>query len=300
VTYASLSPGVYYLALDSYKGLSGTYTLDFTVRPTAVAAGETFNAYLLKAVTRLAEQYGLLGYADAALTHDISYGSQGLIKATSPPRTMCVAAVMEVLLTAMQIYAEEKKAPSVFDFLPIKSYQSLSSSCIRAHLWVNHTINARGSADAARHFGMGMTVPFKELTPGSLINLNRTNGTGHAVVFLAFIDVKGKELATWSPAVVGFKYFSSQGGYEAGSGGLDYRYAVFDQHGAPAMPYKADLHVIDSDDQLYLNTGIVYDPSLWLPTSWSDATQSAQAAETYPLVESAFDGSYFNGVTLDR
>ena len=55
-----------------------------------------------------------------------------------------------ILLTAMQIYAAETGDASVFDFLPKKSYESLSSGYIRAHLWVNHDISARGSGDAAR------------------------------------------------------------------------------------------------------------------------------------------------------
>jgi hypothetical protein len=300
VTYGSLTPGVYYLSLDSYQGKAGPYTLDFTVRPAKVPEAETFNAYLLKAVKQLAADYGLLGYGEAALTHDLAYGSHGMITATNPPLTMCVAAMLEVLVTAMQIYAQETQDASIFDFLPIKSYQTLSSPNIRAHLWVNHAIGSRGGADAVRHFGMGMTVPFKELTPGSLINLNRTTGSGHAVIFLAFVDITGNEYTSWSSDVVGFKYFSSQGGTTVGTGGLDYRYAVFDQHGSPPMPYKIDVHVIESDDQLYLNTGIVYAPSLWLPTSWSDPTVNTADIVTYPIVWSVFDPSYFTGVTLER
>jgi hypothetical protein len=261
-----------------------------------VPDSETFNAYMLKAVKQLYKDYGLLGYTDAALTHDIAYGTYGDIKAMKPPRTMCVAAVMEILLTAMQIYATETGDASVFDFLPKKSYESLSSPYIRAHLWVNFDINSRGSADAARHFGMGMTVPFKELTPGGLVNLNRTSGTGHAVVFLSFIDINGNEYDTWNSNVVGFRYFSSQGGYDAGAGGLDYRYAVFDQFGSPNMPYKRDLHIIDSDDQLYLNTGVIYDPALWLKTSWSDPVQNTA---TRPVLQSVFDSEYFDGQTTD-
>ena len=300
VTYGTLTPGVYYLSLDSYKGLSGKYTLDLTVRPKNVGASETFNAYMLKAVKELAAKYGLLGYDAAALTHDITYGSYGTIKATKPPRTMCVAAVMEILLTAMQIYAKETGDPTIFDFLPMKSYDSLSSPNIRAHLWVNFDINARGSADAARHFGMGMTVPFKELTPGSVLNLNRTSGTGHAVVFLAFLDGSGNELTSWSQDVIGFKYFSSQGSYDAGAGGLDYRWAIFDQYGSPVMPGKRDLHVIESEDQLYLNTGIIYDPSLWLATSWSRPIQTTSSGSAgYPVLQSVFDPVRFDGKTAD-
>jgi Thrombospondin type 3 repeat len=298
VVTAALAPGVYYLALDSFQGKVGAYTLDVAIRPKSPKPAETFNAYLLKAVAQIKANYGLLGYASAALTHDLQYGSKGLVKATKPPKTMCVAAVLEVMVTAMQIYAKEKGAAGIFDFLPIKSWQTLSSSNIRAHLWVNFSFNARGSGDALRHFGMGMTVPFKELTPGSLLNLNRTTGSGHAVVFLAFIDITGKESSSWHSGVVGFKYFSSQGGYDVGAGGFDYRYAVFSQHGSPTMPYKRDLKVIESEDQLYLNTGVMYAPQKWLPTSWSKPAASPVMPPRQEIF-SVFDAAHFDPITAD-
>jgi len=295
---ATLAKGVHYLALDSYKGMVGAYTLDVTLRPFSPPPADTFNKYLLKAVTQLKASHGLLGYDNVALTHDLQYGAKGAIKAMKPPRTMCVAAVMEVMITALQIYAKETKSNTVFDFLPIKSWQSLASGNIRAHIWVNSKIAAGGTADAVRHFGMGMTVPFKELTPGSLINLNRTTGTGHAVIFLAFIDKQGKEHNVWNAGVIGFKYFSSQGGYATGAGGLDYRYAIFSQHGSPPMPYKRDLKVIQSDKQTILNTGIMYAPKRWLRTSWSK-TSTSPAMPPRPQIFSRFDASYFAPLTAD-
>jgi hypothetical protein len=82
-------------------------------------------------------------------------------------------------------------------------------------------------------------------------------------VFLAFIDAQGREHEVWSPDVIGFKYFSAQGGSAVGAGGLDFRYAIFSRHGAPAMPYRRDLEVIYSTDQRILNTG-----EMWSPTRW--------------------------------
>ena len=115
------------------------------------------------------------------------------------------------------------------------------------------------------------------------------------MVFLAFIDINGTEYDQWNDQVVGFKYFSSQGGYDAGAGGLDYRYAVFDEFGEPDMPYKRDVHIIYSTNQRYLNTGMIYKPDLWLATSW------VQGLRMYSLDEdlSIFDPEYFNGVTID-
>ena len=146
-------------------------------------------------------------------------------------------------------------------------------------LYVGGTLrDTETTADRPSFIGMGMTVPFEELTPGSLINLNRTNGTGHAVVFLSFIDGQGNELPSHGADVVGFKYFSSQGGYDAGAGGLDYRYAIFSQYGQPTMPYKRDVNVIDSEDQKYLNTGVMYAPKRWLRASWSATSRAGKSS----------------------
>ena len=298
--YAELGPGTYFLSLDTYAGggtpATGTFALDFSVRPMQTDPSETFNDYVLAAVELLYQEYGLLGYASAALTHDIPYGDYGVVEATDPPRTMCVAAALEVILTAMQVYEDNTGDSGVWDFLPITSFSRLGSSDLRGHVWVNHDLNAGGTADAVRHFGMGMTVPFEQLQPGSFINLNRTNGTGHAVVFLAFIDINGSESATWHENVVGFKYFSSQGGYDAGYGGLDYRYAVFDEYGEPSMPYNRDLHIIYSEDQLYLNTGMIYHPDLWLPTARSLGLTPYSLGE---IEYTEFDADYFDGRTFD-
>lgn len=299
--YAELDPGYYFLSLDSYAGggtpLAGPYVLDLTVRPIDLADDEIFNHYVLDAVDWLYANYGLLGYDSAALTHDIEYGTYGVVTASAPPRTMCVAAALEVILTAMQLYEQDTGDSSVWDYLPIVSFQRLGSDDLRGHVWVNPDINAGGTSDALRHFGMGMTVPFEQLRPGSFINLNRTTGTGHAVVFLAFIDIDGNESPSWHDGVVGFKYFSSQGGYDAGSGGFDYRYAVFADYGSPTMPGKRDLNIIYSQDQRYLNTGMLYNPSLWLPTARVLGIKTRARSGTE--VMSKFDPVYFDGHTYD-
>ncbi|HUU01672.1 MAG TPA: hypothetical protein VM425_09545 [Myxococcota bacterium] len=299
--YAELDPGSYFLSLDSYAGggtpATGRYVLDVTVRPIEPPAEETFNDYVLAAVDYLYNNYGQLGYASAVLTHDIPYGSYGVVNASDPPRTMCVAAALEVILTAMQLYEQDSGDSTVWDYLPEISFERLGAGDLRGHVWVNYDFNAGGTADALRHFGMGMTVPFEQLRPGSFINLNRTNGTGHAVVFLAFIDIDGNESLVWHDGLVGFKYFSSQGGYDAGAGGLDYRYAVFDQFGEPSMPGKRDLHIIYSQDQKYLNTGMLYYPSLWLPTARVLGIKTRSRAGAGEM--SVFDPVYFDGVTFD-
>ena len=301
---ATLEAGVYYLSLDSYKGKHGEYVLDVTFRPVSAPASDTFNSYILKAIDYIEANWARRGYKSAAFTHDLPYGGKGTVTASNAPYTMCVAAATEVLLTAMDIYASETGDNTVFDFLPVSSWKSLNVANLRAHIWCNHEINTYGSADALRHFGMGQTVPFSKLTPGSFINLNRTSGTGHAVIFLSFIDINGNDLPTYSSSVAGFRYYSSQG--NATSGGFDYRCAIFSEHGSPTLGndcanIKRDTGVLNyQNNQKYLNTGIAYAPSKWHRTSWSDTGKVLRKGPApWAGMESVFDEEYFDGVTID-
>ena len=298
--YAHLDPGTYYIVLDTYGGAdrAGWYTLGVVIRPDRDDGIQTFNDYILDAVFTLYENYRLLGYDSGVLTHNIEYGPHGTIERSKEAKTMCVAAVMEVILTAMELYAAETGDATIWDVLPKRSWERLGANDIKAHIWVNHSLDAGGTADALRHFGMGENVPFEELTPGSFINLNRTSGTGHAVVFLAFIDDEGTEYESYNDDVVGFLYFSSQGRNAEGQGGLDFRYAIFDQFGEPEMPYKRDLHIIYREDQRYLNTGLMFHPSQWVSTIYTQRANGLQFLVWDDDV-SAFDPVYFDGVTAD-
>ncbi len=294
--YAVLEPGTWYLSVDSYvangemKG--GPYYLLVSVRERLHKGELWFNDAVLCAVDYIYANYGLLGYDSAVLTHDISYGDKGVISATGGARTMCVAAVMEMMLQGMILYAEDTGDPSVFDFLPKSSWETLDSSHIKAHIWVNHDLDSWGTADALRHFGMGENIPFEELAPGSFVNINRTTGSGHAVVFMHYIDSVGDRVDTYGDEVVGFRYFSSQGGYAEGQGGMDYRYAIFDSFGALEMPYNRDLNIIYSENQNYLNTGMMYGPS-----DWSSDKGSPISFKGMP--PSKFDPIFFDGCTAD-
>lgn len=251
-----------------------------------------FNAYVLKAIDHLKANYGLKGYdINSILTHDIQYHDQGVIKARRAPLTMCVAAMMEVILTAYDIYAKETGDYSVYAYLPKRSFEGLAVTDLKGHIWVNHDFKAYGTADALINFGMGERRLFEELKPGDFVNINRTTGTGHAVAFLGYISKTGKMLPAYGPEVVGFKYFSSQGLREEGKGGFDYRYAVFSQHGCPEMPYKRDCNVIYSQRQDYLNTGTMLSPKFW--TGVMPQASSEVSAETQ------LDRTFFNGVTTD-
>ena len=120
------------------------------------------------------------------------------------------------------------------------------------------------------------------------------------MIFLAFIDEDGNEYDTHNESVIGFKYFSSQGGYATGTGGFDFRYAIFEtqtyvREGYPEMPYKRDVGIIRSDSQNYLNTGMMLHPEYWVPTT----KRTADKAMTDGPDVSFFDPVYFDGRTID-
>lgn len=262
------------------------------VRRPAPPEDPYFNAYILKAVDFLYANYGLLGYdIHSVLTHDIAYHTYGTIPALRAPLTMCVAAQMEVILTAYRIYAEETGNYLIYEYLPKRSFEGLSVTDIKGHIWVNPEFNAHGTADALINFGMGERTEFENLKPGSFININRTNRTGHAVTFIAYINITGAVQHEYNSSVVGFKYFSSQGGRNAGSGGFDYRYAVFSKFGCPTMPYKRDCNVIYSADQKMLTTGTMLNPKSWGRLTPLPAPVS--------LKDTVFNGNFFDGITTD-
>ncbi|MGM0597783.1 MAG: thrombospondin type 3 repeat-containing protein [Myxococcota bacterium] len=298
----SLQPGTYYLVADTYNGdaNAGPYTLNLTLRAKSLAPGKMFNNYILDAINFIDANYALLGYdINSVLTHDIPYGSYGTIPQTGVTnKTMCVAAALEILLVAMQLYEDDTGDSSVWDFLPMRSFRYLGAYDIKAHIWVNYDdIDSAGSADALRHFGMGINVPFEELIPGSFVNVNRTNGSGHAVVFVSFIDSNGTEYETWNANVIGFKYYSAQGSSTPGVGGMSYRYAVFSDYGCPSMPGSRDCNIIYSESQHYLNTGVIFHPDYWLNAYYTQLGNQKSAA--YSPQVSYFDAEYFNGITTD-
>ncbi|MBN2722744.1 MAG: thrombospondin type 3 repeat-containing protein [Deltaproteobacteria bacterium] len=294
-----LNAGTYYVVADSYQGMTGDYTINITLRERDMPHSTLFADYMVSATDWIWANYGLLGYdINSVLTHDFTYGGYGTISQSGVSgKTMCVAAVMEIILTAMMLYEQDTGDSTVWDFLPMRSWQYLSSKDIRAHIWVNYgDIDSGGSADALRHFGMGMNVPFEKLVPGSVVNINRTTGTGHAVVFLAFLDSAGNTHDTYTNDIIGFRYFSAQGSSAVGSGGMSYRNAIFSTYGCPTDISEKDCNVIYSESQHYLNTGVIYHPDHWREAYY---TYLARSKGGYWPDVSSFDGEYFNGKTTD-
>ncbi|NRP85222.1 hypothetical protein GFPCMMHI_01107 [Ensifer adhaerens] len=235
----------------------------------AAEPSDSFNKYILEAVQQLAHDYPSEGYdISKAYTHNIPYGS-GVIKASEPPLTMCVAATAEIMITAINLYVKETGDKTPYTYLPPETWNRMRPTDIRSHIWVDPHLDAYGTADALVTFGIGKRVKFSELTPGSFVNINRTNKSGHSVTFLGFLDAQGNELPSYSDKVAGFKYFSSQGKGHNGDAGFAYRYAFFAKPNStpvcPTLPPSKhrDCNIIWSTGQKMLNTGYVMMPSKW-------------------------------------
>lgn len=139
---------------------------------------------------------------------------------------MCVAAVTEVLIEALNLYYRDTGDATPFQELPIRSWQRGSISDIRAHVFQYEGTRCHGTAHALSQFGIGQELPFSELSPGDFLTMNRTGGSGHTAVFLGYLDRDFQELTDYSDAVAGFKYFSAQG-KNSPDAGFAYRWAFF-------------------------------------------------------------------------
>lgn len=252
-----------------------------------------FNAYILQSVVMLARERAGQGYGPYAFTQHLEFGNQGVLRASEHrPLTMCVAAQLEVFVEALNIYAIETNDYAPFTFLPKRTWERLGPTDLRGQIWMVENANASGAADALRNFGMGEKTTFEEMEPGDFMNFNRTSGTGHGVIFLAYLDNQGNEVLTYSPGVTGFKYFSSQ---QTETHGLGFRYALFDgncmQLSGGRQP---DCRVIRSPSQRLLNTGYALMPSLWMHVA---AEPRAGFGEP---PEGMFDAAYFDGHSADH
>lgn len=260
----------------------------------SVSQAQSFNEYILKSVKYLYTNRKGGGYdISKAFSHDIAYGTGGQIKASAPPLTMCVAAVSEVIIYATKIYADEQRDTSVYDKVPITAWTRGTPLSLRANIFVFNGTGSRGTGHTLARFGLGDEKRFRDLDPGDFINFNRTNRTGHAVVFLGYLRPDQTLTDQYSDEVVGFRYFSAQGRGRADAG-FAYRNAFFG-NACPAAATNncldaycpidksvpRDCGIIRSDSRVLLNAG-----QMWAPAKWDylNAVQR-QRAQTRSLLE---------------
>jgi len=227
-----------------------------------------FNPYILKAIDMIAQTRARLGYdINSYFTRNLNYGGTGTIPANHPPKTMCVAAVCEIIVEALNLWQQDHKDPqgqpdkTPFLQLPVRSWRGGSRADIRAHIFMYSGLNCRGTAHALARFGIGGETSFDQLQPGDFVNFNRST-TGHAAVFLGYID-KSYNDVPYSRNVAGFKYFSAQGKGRPDAG-FGYRWGFFAGVCPPEPTGKVrDCSIRRSTNLSVLDVGYMADPSAW-------------------------------------
>lgn len=223
---------------------------------------EDLNGYILQAVRWLSENRKGLGYhANGVFCEDLQYGEETLrASAQYVPQTMCVSAVAEIVIRAIQFYALDTQETLPFREIP-GSMWVRARPAIDIRPWLfRSTAPSNGIADTLNRYPFGEALSFGELKPGDIIYFNRTR-SGHACIFLGYLKGAYEETPAYSSEVTGFRYFSSQSSHKPG---FDERWAYFRGAAPPAHPEKIrDYGILRSSNPTFLNAGRIWAPSRW-------------------------------------
>jgi hypothetical protein len=222
---------------------------------------DDMNHYVVQAARQMFDTVGDRGYdINKAFTEDLSYGQQCCIRATGGGKTMCVAAVAEVLVRALSLYAKDSTSNEAFQKLPLRHWTGAKYLDLKPHLFQFKGTESRGPGDAFKRFRIGREVLPEKLIPGDLLAFSRFNGSGHAVVFLGYISENGKLTNDYAKSVIGFRYFSAQ----TSTNGVGYRNAYFGSITAtacpPSAPKGSDCGIIR---ERFMNAGRLVNPKSW-------------------------------------
>lgn len=262
----------------------------------AAAAAYSFNRYILKAIDKIAAERAKGGYdLSCAFTRDLTYGDDVVHASPSgknpSTKTMCVAGVAEVMIEAINLYAAETHDESPYEKLPASTWTSGRVNALRPYMFLQPDIRniygykrgdtpqsknkttgetyfslARGTGHALSIFHVGEEVAFSALKPGDFVNLNRSTGSGHATVFISYIDRNNTHSTTYSNDVLGFQYFSAQGKGKPDAG-FAYRDAYFVGNAPPQTAGRPrDSNVLKPTTRLWLDCG-----RMWMPSAWDTA-----------------------------
>lgn len=230
----------------------------------AASGQDNLNIYIVSAANTMVKTVYGRGYdRKSSFTEPLSYGD-AKISPTNGGKTMCVAAVAEAMIRAINAYSTEYGSSNAFEKLPISHWTKGTLTSLRAYLYQYEGTNSGGPGDALSRFGIGEKVAFDSLLPGDLLAFSRKK-TGHAVVFLGYLDTNGNLLKEFDKTqVAGFRYISSQGeGLPSPYSGVGTRNAFFSGHKGPLGCARTaeDCGVLKID--AYLNAGRLWSPSQW-------------------------------------
>jgi hypothetical protein len=184
--------------------------------------------------------------------------------------TMCVAAVAEVLVEALNDYFADTKDNAPFAKLSKDHWGAgARASHLRQHLWEYEGLGSKGAAHALERFNIGKQGKFSEMKPGDLFKLNRTSGPGHSTIFIAYLGRSGNVLERFSDDVKGVLYFSAQESagrdlYGKPSNGLGFRREYFNGN-CPNddVRNRRHCHVFPVGSAYEPNVGWMLHPAAW-------------------------------------
>ena len=124
-----------------------------------------FNEYILEAVELLANERAGGGYdINSAFTRNLKYGPT-TIKSSNPPKTMCVAAIIEVIVEAINLYANDH-GDSVYSVIPVSSWTKGNLTSLRANIFMYKGAGSRGTGHTLDRFGLGTELKFSSSNQG--------------------------------------------------------------------------------------------------------------------------------------
>ncbi len=208
----------------SYNGVFGWVNTDFLTSWTETD-NRSFNYYILKAIYDTVGKRSGRGYdIKKSYSQDLKYpgSNEGVrrfwndgnwVFPGGAGETMCVAAIAEVMIEAVNAYYDETKDETVTQKLTSDHFGARATGRhLRQHLWEYSGLGTRGAGHALERFGIGQQKQFSELVPGDFLKINRIGKPGHSTIFIAYLDAEGKVLEVYSKKAVGFLYFSAHGG----------------------------------------------------------------------------------------
>ena len=246
-----------------------------TALVSAIAAGAAaaqqrtdLNNEIMETVRWLAKNKAGLGYdLGARYTEDLKYGEY-TFRSTGGTKTMCVAAVFEILVRTLATETDTRGIPVSSKLLPGSLLNGSSALHLAPYIYqYKATVNlpeyernySAGAGDAFVLFGIGRYVGFDEAKPGDFVYFNRHGKGGHAAVFIDYLDGRGT-VAKNGASASGFRYFSAQQG---GTNGMGYRDAFFGACPPVKTLYKQDCGIIRSTKRTLFSMSRLLPPADW-------------------------------------
>ncbi|MFH1438464.1 MAG: hypothetical protein ABIJ56_22335 [Pseudomonadota bacterium] len=243
--------------LDSGENEVARDEINFTpTEPScALADQDGFNLYTVRAVNDTATYpkdgtypYCWSYYGDECgehwgMVHDGYYAGQLIFPGGAD--CFCSGHTLEIFLRAYRLWQSDSGVgeETLFDVDGnILSVDDVDIGEFYQHWQGFGVASEASSANAFEHVGIGRNLYMEDwdnALPGDYVNLSRSTGTGHAVIFVGWIEEEGEK--------VGLRYYGCNGSGDscpnpddelntAGNSGPSFKTELFEGHGGTVLP----------------------------------------------------------------